>query len=391
MINASSDFVTALKKPIKQMYLKFEFYDSSMKYIDEFTKQVTQNDIGSISVDANRPIRRSFSFSLNNINGNFTWGENNLIWINKRVKVYIGLKLANEEIEYVPQGVFILSEPSDTHGFDGKKTTVNGQDKMYLMTDKRGKFVNQLTIQTGINIATAIKIIAQDAGETMFNFDTVTETVPYELTYQPEDNRYKALEELALLAKCEIFYDVNGYLRLKKINTDLSLEPIEWTYKYGDKNERFYAGNVRKMDETELSNHIRVLGGSSQTATVLYDLVVDETNPLWVDSPYSIQQLGRITYFHNSGNPDGLITTTDEAKWRAKYELMNRLGYSERVSMQIASNFLHEGNDVVQVEDSENNVTGRYRINSFQLPLSPQLMTVELRKFRQVITDWNAI
>jgi hypothetical protein len=70
---------------------------------------------------------------------------------------------------------------------------------------------------------------------------------------------------------------VNGYLRLKKIDlNDLWLYPPTWTYTYGDISDRFYAGNMRRFDDTILSNHIRVLGGSSQYAEVLFDLKVDE-------------------------------------------------------------------------------------------------------------------
>lgn len=392
MLPASADFLKVLKKPIKQLFLKFEFYDSHMNYIDEFTKQINKNDVGSISINIDRPVRRSFSFSLNNINGEFIWGEDKLIWINKRVKVFTGLKLTNGDIEYIPQGVFVLTEPSDSHNFEGKVTTINGQDKFYLMTDKRGKFLNQLTIETGTNIATAIKLIAQDAGETMFNFDDVTETVPYELTYQPEDNRYKAIKELADLAKCDIYYDVNGYLRLRRIDlNDISNYPAVWTFKYGDSTEKFYAGNVRRMDEQITSNHIIVLGGSSQTATARYELIVDETDSLWVDNPYSIQQIGDLLYYHNNGNPDGLITTNDEAKWRAKFELMKRLGYTEQVSLSIAPHWLLDGGDIIEIIDGENNVNGRYLIESLSIPLNPQLMTLECKKERKIIDDWDFI
>lgn len=418
MIPASQNFINAMERPVKELYLKIEIYDSKMNFISEITKKVSAKDIGTLSVDRTRPIRRSFSFTLDNASNEFTWGEDNLIWIDKRIKIYTGLKLpkttcqmlidrnvtcndlknktcmeltADNSIEYIPQGVFILSEPTASHNKDGKKVTITGQDKAFLMTDKRGKFVNEQIIEKGAPISTAIKLIAQGAGETMFLFDDIDAIVPYELTYQPDDNRWKAIEELADFAKCDIYYDVNGYLRLQKYETDIDLEPVVWTYKYGDHSERFYAGNVRKMDETDLANHIRVLGGSGQTATVIYDLVVDDNDPLWKGSPYSIQKIGRILYNHNNGQPDSLITTKDEAKWRAKYELMNRLGYAEKVELSLAPNWLHDAGDVIQIEDKEDGVTGKYKINSFQLPLIPNMMSCECVKYRKVISDWNEI
>jgi len=381
---------TVLSPRQKEVFVKIEFYDSTMRYLGEYTKQVSKNDIGSISVSMDRPIRRSFSFSLDNTNGDFTWGEQNLIWIDKRVKVYTGLKLLDGTIEYVPQGVFIMTEPQDSHDFNGKRTSINGMDKAYLYTDKRGKFVNETTIANNTLITEAIKTIAQ--GETLFNFDNIATRTPRELTYAPSDNRWQAIEELAKFAECDVYYDVDGYLRLRKIDlNEFDAQPVVWSYKYGDPTERFYAGNIRKMDDSGLANHIRVIGGSSQTPSVLYDLVVDENNPLWVDNPYSIQKIGKVTYFHNNGNPDFLIDTTEKAKWRAKYELMKRLGYAERISLSISPMYLHDAGDVIEIIDAENSVQGKYLMESFQVPLNPQLMMCECIKYRKVIDDWNFI
>lgn len=392
MIPASNDFLRAMTSSIKQLYLKLEFYDSKMNFLDEFTKKVTRGDIGSISVDRNRPIRRSFSFTLDNTNGEFNWGEENLVWIDKRVKVYTGFKLLNGEVEYIEQGLFIMSEPQDSHNFEGKKVTISGQDKAYLMTGNRGKLINELIIEEGANIGNTIKILAEHVGETLFNLDPIDAVVPYELTFQSGDNIHTAIEELALLARCEVYYDVYGYLRLKKIDlNEFEKYPSVWSYKYGDKSEKFYAGNVRTFDESNLANHIRVLGGSGQTAEVLYDLEVTESVELWKDNPYSIEKIGRITHFHNNGNPDGLITTEDEAKWRAKWELMQRLGYAERLELNIAPNFMHDASDIIEIEDRENSVFGKYLIESFQLPLSPQLMTCSCVKYRNIIEDWDFI
>lgn len=392
MINASADYIAALKYPIKEAYLKFEFYDHKMNYINEFTKQITDNDLGQISVDASRPVRRNFNFSLVNKNKEFTFGEDNLIWIDKRVKVYTGLKVRNGTIEYIPQGVFILSEPTDSHNSNGKITSVSGQDKAYLMTGNRGKFKYETTVEVGAKITDTIKILAGKVGETQFNFDNVTETVPYTLTYQPNDSIYTAIKELATLGKCQVYYDVYGFLKLKRIDlNELEQQPIVWTYKYGDPSERFYAGNVRKMDESLLANHIYVLGGSNQTATCKYELIVTESDPLWKDSPYTIEKIGNIMFFYNDGNPSSILTTDEECKWRAKYELMQRLGYSERLSLSISPNYLHDVYDVIEIIDDENDVSGKYILQSFNIPLRAELMACECSKYKKVISNWDFI
>ena len=149
MIQASPEFIEAMKQPIKEVYIKLEFYTKDMKFIEEFTKKVSKDDSGSIFVDRNRPIRRSFSLTLDNKNNEFIWGEDNLVWIDKRIKLYIGLKVADGTIHYVPQGVFLLTEHSDMHKLMMVKATINCVDKAYLFTDRRGKIVNELTIEEG--------------------------------------------------------------------------------------------------------------------------------------------------------------------------------------------------------------------------------------------------
>jgi len=394
VIQASPEFIEAMKQPIKDVYIKLEFYTSDMQFLGEFTKKVSKSDIGSINVDRNRPIRRSFTLTLDNKNNEFIWGENSLVWIDKRIKLFTGLKIADGSIHYVPQGLFVLTEPSDLHRIgDGKKAIINCVDKAYLYTDKRGKLVNELIIEEGTPVKIAIQLLFEDAGETMFNFDDdIDAVVPYEISFSGTDNIWKVGEELAIFAQADLFYDVYGYLRLKKIDlNNLWLSPPTWIYKYGDKTDRFYAGNVRRFDDNILANHIRVLGGSSQTAEVLFDLKVDENDSIWENNPYRVELIGEWTYFHNNNSPDPLITTYSEAFWRAKYELMNRLGYTERTSIQIAPNYLHDASDIIEIIDDENKVNGRYLIESFNLPIVPDLVTVECRKEQRIVDNWDFI
>jgi hypothetical protein len=388
MIPYSDNFKKALLSSKKTLYIKMEMYNSEMNFIESIEKQVSENDIGNISVDKSRPIRRNFSFSLVNKDNKYTWGDKNTIWIDKRVKIYTGLKLKDGTIEYLPQGIFLLTEPQSQHSPSGNITSISGVDKAYLYNDKRGKLINNLTIAEGISVTTAIKTIAE--GETLFLFDNVTETVPYELSYNAGENRWKIMSDLAAFAKAEIFYDVNGYLRLKKVEdlNDLQNESAVWSFTKGD---MFYAGNVRKMDESNTYNHFIAIGGGTETEVVRDEIIITESNPIWANSPYSIEKIGRCVYFHNDGNSDSLLTTVEECHWRNKYELMNRLGYSEQISLNIAPLFVLDASDIINVEDSENGVTGRYMVNKFDIPLKPQLVTVECSKEVEIVTDWSAI
>lgn len=389
MINASNEFVKSMVSPHNKLFIKLELFDSDMNYLQEITQQV-RRDLGTLAVNGDSAIRRSFKLTLDNSLGEFIFGENNLIWIDRRLKLHIGLKTRDESIEYIPMGLFVLTEPEDAHSLDGKPTTINAVDKGYFLTDKRGKFINEQIIETGAKISDTIRIIASHVGETMFNFDAITDAVPYELTYSGTDNRWNAIQELATLAKCTVFYDVYGYLRLKKIDLNkFENEPITWNYKYGDS---MYAGNIRKFNDSNLYNDVVVLGGGSDTAVARYRLTIDETNPIWVNHPYSVQKIGYSTYFHNGGNFDPLLTTDEECKFRAKFELMDKVGFIEDVQMTIAPNYLHDVNDVIYLKDEENGIEGsKYVVRSLDIPLAPAIMTVGLSKYNRVIENWDFI
>lgn len=392
MINASNEFVNSMLSPQKKLFIKLELFDSKMNYLQEITQQV-RTDLGTLAVNEGSAIRRSFKLTLDNSLGEFIFGENNLIWIDKRIKLYIGLKTWDESIEYIPMGLFVLTEPEDSHSLDGKPTTINAVDKGYFLTDKRGKFINEQIIETGAKISDTIRIIASHVGETMFNFDNITDTVPYELTYSGTDNRWNAIQELATLAKCTVFYDVYGYLRLKKIDLNkFESEPITWEYKYGSPKEKLYAGNVRTLNDSNLYNDIVVLGGSSDAAVSRYRLTIDETNPIWANHPYSVQKIGYSTFHWNSGNPDPLLLTDEECKFRAKFELMDKVGFIEDVQMTISPNYLHDLDDIIHLEDSENGIEGsKYVIRSLDIPLAPSTMTVGLNRYQRIIENWDFI
>lgn len=389
LLNASSEFLKAMTLPIGQMSLKFDIFDSNDKYIETVTQYITLDDIGHLIIDRSRPVRRSFSFGLDNSNGIFTWREDGLIWLDKKIQLFIGFKNGND-IHYVSEGIFYLTGFSTSHTNDANKTYITGCDKMFKYTDQRGKFTAPLTIQAGTNIAVAIKQVVSD--ETLFNFDAVTDVTSNDITFEIGSNRYDAIKTLANIAKADIYYDANGYLRLKKIDlNDLQNYPVVWTYEYGNSQERFYAGNIRTIQTDNLVNHVIVYGGSSQSEINKYEIVVDETNSIWAGNPYSIQRIGDYLYLFNNGNPDPSLVTQDDCKFVCQSELMNRLGYSELVELAIVPNYLLDCNDIIKIEDSSNGATGRYLIEYIDMPLLPQEMVIRGYKERMVINDWNNI
>jgi len=384
VINASIAFKEALISPISEVYVKLELLDHNENLLSTITQQVSSDSIGDISVDKTRDIRRMFTLPINNKDGTFVWGENNLIWMdNKRVKLYIGLKTPNG-IEYVPEGVFVLTQPEATHKIGQNTITLNGQDKMYLLTGNFGKFTHITTINKGTNITEAIKIVATEGGIDKLLLQQTDITLPYDLTYQIDQNRSQSIKELAEKAVWDVYFDVNGYLRFEPFKDPL-VDPSCWSYKVED--ITLYAGSTRKLDDTTLFNHILVMGGSSDVAEFRTELIIDNTLPEWANHPYSIQNIGDRLFCWNDGNPDSNIDTQSQCDARAIYELNKNLVYSEKVSIDMAPNYLHEANDIIEVVDSENGCIGTYQLEQFSIPIKPKITTSEAVKINHISTS----
>ncbi|MED1861713.1 hypothetical protein, partial [Brevibacillus reuszeri] len=294
---------------------------------------------------------------------------------------------------YLTVTVYVLTQPSNENTISsGHRTMIELIDKSYLYTDSRGKLLNHLELAKGLKITEAIKIVAEGAYETLFKFDDINETIPYVLQYQPDTSRWQIIQDLADKAKCHVFFDYDGYLTLKKIDLNLiDNEPVVWSFN-NDGLDQFYAGSVRRFLGENIANYIRVLGGNSDTATFMYDLVIDENNPVFAGNPYSIQQIGKYIYPHNNGNPDSILTSVDDCKFRAKYELMNRAGYDEAVSTDAFPIFFLEPDDIISIHDEACGLFGeKYIVKNLNVPISPSLMTIESLRPRRIIQNWDFI
>lgn len=113
---------------------------------------------GNISVNGNSAVRRTGSLSCvvddNKIKATVT-DINNLVAINKRAKIEIGLKNTTnqytaENIIWFPQGIFILSGASVQHNAQGITISANLKDKMCLLNGECGGMFSRAMVHTPI-------------------------------------------------------------------------------------------------------------------------------------------------------------------------------------------------------------------------------------------------
>lgn len=423
-ISYTPTFLQAMKSRIVNVYIKLEFYDNNMNYIGEYTGYITKNNIGHLQADSNyyyveedRQVKatgRAFTLELDNTSGNFTFDVNNLIWINKRVKLYIGLMNAWGNIEYVQQGVFVIATPWNYNTKDKRTVTINASDKGYFFdggNNNRGIFAEQTTIESGTSAISAFEQIANLGGETKFNIDpaitALNVTLPSNYTYNVGSQIWSALQDMGDLCTpsgtisvtsggAMVFYDTQGYLNLKLLDiSNLQNQSPVWSFNSSDSNENFFIDCIRKLDDTDISNDIIAVGGSSTVGIVSYELKVNQgsavlnANPNL--TPYSTEQIGTLTYCHNGGSPDPAMLSISDCFYRCKFELMRRLGFTETLELNCKPIYFLDINDVVSVYDTNSGTNGNFLVQSITLPIVPDKMTLTLIRFNQMIQNWDFV
>ena len=124
---------------------------------DERPLQEIQGHVisGELSIDKSSAVRRSGSLTVyvDETNGDVL-NINNIISINKKVNIEIGIKnttssYTNEEYIWFRQGTFILTDLSITHDTGGVQFSMNLADKMCLLDGSLGGvFTASTTLDT---------------------------------------------------------------------------------------------------------------------------------------------------------------------------------------------------------------------------------------------------
>lgn len=184
-MGASKEFLeTMISHNQKHLLLKLELLDYD-KSVDDFvvidTKYVEQkllpNGIsvinGNLSINTEQDVRTILDLEITNHTGINNWGAdfNDLSdfkwWLDKRLKMYLGLKLDNsDEIEYIQLGYFVITYFETLHNLNEFPVTrIQCSSKEVLYASRRGKFVSDVVIEQGTVMTDAIKNLLLEIGE----------------------------------------------------------------------------------------------------------------------------------------------------------------------------------------------------------------------------------
>lgn len=281
--------------------IKVEWLNPDESVNFEFTNALYNIDV-DLNVNYTNGSRRSCTLTLNNDRKAFPIDFDN-IWIGQKFKLWMGIYLDEKTPYYFPQGVFYITNPSDTYNPDARTVTINGADKWaYLDGTLFGRLSGTYQTSIDVDLYSAIRellklsrfkddfsgtdnkeemvdpiypllspvfkdktseltVIDKDTGETT----TITKYVwecPYTAIVERGGTLADVLLEYATILCANIYYDVNGRLVLEPMIdtaediTDTNKE-ILWHYTV---DEKTFLGLTQKHDFEKIHNDFIVLG-----------------------------------------------------------------------------------------------------------------------------------
>lgn len=281
--------------------IKVEWLNPDESVNFEFTNALYNIDV-DLSVNYTNGSRRSCTLTLNNDRKAFPIDFDN-IWIGQKFKLWMGIYLDEKTPYYFPQGVFYITNPSDTYNPDARTVTINGADKWaYLDGTLYGRLTGTYQTAIDVNLYSAIRellrlsrfkddfggtdnkeemvdptppllspvfkdktselvTIDKETGEKVTTTKYVWEC-PYTAVVERGSTLADVLLEYATILCANIYYDVNGRLVLEPMIdtaediTDTNKE-ILWHYTV---DEKTFLGLTQKHDFEKIHNDFIVLG-----------------------------------------------------------------------------------------------------------------------------------
>lgn len=164
---------------------------------------------GSLSIDANGPIRRTCSLNLivNDTTVDIT-GLTGLVGLNRKIKIFVGMKntVPGYEKKYgediwFPLGVFIMTQSSIRHDVNSNSLSLTVQDKMCLLDGSVGG-----TLQAPVDFAKYEQILDNGERETIYNnlYDIIRTSV---IQYGQENPSKVIIKDLPLEVRKSLTYN----------------------------------------------------------------------------------------------------------------------------------------------------------------------------------------
>lgn len=398
-------------KSTRQLFIKIEILDQDDKVINEVSGSAIG---GNYNIDSSAAIRRTCSIKFNLENG-YLPSETSVFWINKRFKLYIGLKhIGTNSVYWFDKGTYAIKDPSVSIAVNERTITINGLDKMALYNGDIGgqleyAFITDIQDEDGndVYVEDAVDALMRDGGETNLLISKTNLVLPYKIESAIGDTRYDVLNKFTeLFYNYQAYYNLDGYFVFgekpsymsdnQNINNDIVMD---FSKEYQNDNLQTIPYNLlisinRDVAYSNVKNKIIVYGGVHDDGyQPSYELIVNNEN--YPNSPYTVEKLNEK---HSDGTPvyrtlvvqedsyvdNGVAQSESDdmadvhkysielCKQRAEQELYLHQQATDTVNIVCLPIYSLDVNEVIYLDDSKSGAVGEYVINNISCGLAAE-------------------
>lgn len=366
---------------------------------------------GNISCNLQNGTRRTASVTFDNITHDFDYAVSH-IWFGTEIAWDEGLILADGTPYYLPQGVFLLTEPEDVIEDGNRIIRYNLTDKWaYLDGTLGGYLESTYEAAVGVNVFAPIAaLLAEDRGNgqpidnvtPVFTdyYNGMTQELPDGTTVAMTDTPYtltvngdsgtlaNVITGFTGMLNAWVGYDETGALRVDPSQDDIldDQKPISW---------RFGADDVTLVSATYKAKNSAVYNDY----IVLGEMLDNNHQPsgraqnLDPSSPTNINIIGRKTYRESAADYATDTQCQDLAVWRLK----RSAALQNEVTISCAQMFHIRENEIITVArtDKPGSPVERHLVMGFARPVAPdQPMTINAVSVQDfptaTVTSWIA-
>lgn len=297
------------------------------------------------------------------------------------LRLYRGIQFSDGSIEYVPLGVFVITDVNITDDNSGVSIEVAGEDRALIVG--RNKWTSPYQVSSGTLESVITSLLENRYPDVITSFPTTNVTVNQVILGVEKDNDpWQDAVELCQLVGYDLFFDATGIVIMKQFPT-LDGTGVVATFVEGEGTTLFALS--RNMTSKETYNGVIYYVEGTNVSTPIRVEVWDE-DP---SSPtYRYGKFGQVPTFVDSN----LVATSAEAITAATLLLNTYIGAQETISWEGIVNPALDVQDIVYVKTIGAKVDRLVILDSLTIPLSPEeSMTAQARTVRLVASGETVI
>ena len=335
---------------------KAEVWSSDRKLID------FDIDTGKVSVTTSNAVRRSCEVhvSTDRTSDNLVPddGFDFIAPFGNQLRLYRGIQYTDGTEEYVPLGVFVITEVDVKDTNEGVSMVIRGEDKSIIVS--RNKWTSAYQMVNGTLEASLTALLQNRYADITTDFP-VTNISVNQIVLGSDSNLdpWKDAVGIAQLVGYDLYFDVNGVCTMKQFPT-LDAASVVATYKEGSGTT--ITSLDRKISTKETYNGVVYTVEGSQVTTPVRVEIWDE-DPASPTYRYGV--FGSVPTFVTTN----LISTSAEAIKAASLLLNTYIGQQEVINFESIVDPSLDVNDVVYVNSEGAKVDRTVIIDSMDIPL----------------------